>query len=86
VNLKSTWLGMRALLPNMIANGGRRIVNTSARVALFGIPTCLHRGQECVVGMTRQVAIEHAAQNVKANSVAPESSTPRSGKRGRPDA
>jgi NAD(P)-dependent dehydrogenase (short-subunit alcohol dehydrogenase family) len=73
VNLKGTWLGMRAVLPSMIANGGGRIVNTSAGVALFGIRNmCAYTAAKSgVVGMTRQVAIECAAQNVKVNSVAP---------------
>jgi NAD(P)-dependent dehydrogenase (short-subunit alcohol dehydrogenase family) len=55
------------------ANGGGRVVNTSAGVALFGIRNmCAYTpAKSGVVGMTRQVAIEYAAQNVKVNSVAP---------------
>lgn len=73
VDLKGTWLGMRAVLPHMIAGGGGSIVNTSSIAALVGIPnmTAYSASKGGVIAITRQAAVEYARQHVRVNAVAP---------------
>lgn len=73
VNLKGTWLGMRALLPGMIERRRGRIVNIASEGAILGIPGLLaySASKGGVAAMTRQVAIEYVRQGVTVNAIAP---------------
>lgn len=73
VDLKGTWLGMRAVFPGMIERGGGRIVNVASLAALVGIPNLLaySAAKGGVVSMSRQAAIEYAAHKILINVVAP---------------
>ena len=75
VNQTGVFLGMRAVLPSMIANGGGSIVNissTSGMIANVGTPNLAYAGSKFAVrGMTKQVAVEYGDQNIRANSVHP---------------
>ena len=54
-DLKGVWLGMRAVIPTMIANGGGRIVNIiDGGTARPAEPCLVLRGQGGVIGLTRQ--------------------------------
>jgi NAD(P)-dependent dehydrogenase (short-subunit alcohol dehydrogenase family) len=73
VNLKGVWLGMKAVLPEMIAAESGRIINISSLAAVIGMMNLLtySASKGGVVAMTRQVAIEYAEYGITANSIGP---------------
>jgi NAD(P)-dependent dehydrogenase (short-subunit alcohol dehydrogenase family) len=73
VNLKGVWLGMRAVLPTMVAAGSGRIVNISSLAAFKGQPNLLAYSttKGGVVAMTQQAAVEYAGSGVRINAIAP---------------
>lgn len=72
-DLKGVWLGMRAVIPHMIDNGGGRIVNISSLAALRGLPNlaAYSAAKGGVAALTRQAAVEYAPRNVLVNAIAP---------------
>ncbi len=72
-DLKGVWLGMRAVIPNMIEGGGGRIVNISSMAALRGLPNLASysAAKGGVVGLTKQAAYEYGPHNVLINAIAP---------------
>lgn len=72
-DLRGPWLGMRAVIPGMIGNGGGRIVNISSLAALRGLPNLASysAAKGGVAALTRQAAYEYAQHNVLVNAVAP---------------
>ena len=73
VDLKGVWLGMRAVIPVMIANGGGRICNVASMAALRGLPNlaAYSAAKGGVAALTRRAAIEYANDNILVNTVAP---------------
>ena len=73
VDLKGVWMGMRAVIPHMISGGGGRICNVASMAALRGLPNlaAYSAAKGGVAALTRQAAIEYAADNVLVNAVAP---------------
>nr|WP_197277345.1 glucose 1-dehydrogenase [Sphingomonas profundi] len=75
VNQLSTFLGMQAVLPGMVAAGGGSIVNISSisgMVAIIGSPNLAYVGSKFAVrGMTKHVAVEYGDRNVRVNSIHP---------------
>ncbi len=73
VDLKGVWLGMRAVIPSMIEQGGGRICNVASMAALRGLPNlaAYSAAKGGVAALTRQAAIEYAADNVLVNCIAP---------------
>lgn len=75
VNQLAVFLGMQAVLPSMIREGGGSIVNISSVagiVAIYGAPSLAYVASKFAVrGMTKQVAVEYGAQNVRVNSIHP---------------
>lgn len=72
-DLKSVWLGMRAVLPGLIERGGGRIVNVASLAGEIGLTNLLaySAAKGGVIAMSRQAAMEYAKHGVKINSVAP---------------
>jgi NAD(P)-dependent dehydrogenase (short-subunit alcohol dehydrogenase family) len=72
-DLRGPWLGMRAVIPSMINNGGGRIVNISSLAALRGLPNLASysAAKGGVVALTRQAAFEYAKHNILINAIAP---------------
>ncbi len=75
VNQLAVFLGMQAVLPSMIREGGGSIVNISSVagiVAIYGAPSLAYVASKFAVrGMTKQVAVEYGAQNIRVNSIHP---------------
>ena len=75
VNQTAVFLGMQTVLPGMIKAGGGSIVNISSiagLVAIYGAPNLAYVASKFAVrGMTKQVAVEYGAKNIRVNSVHP---------------
>jgi NAD(P)-dependent dehydrogenase (short-subunit alcohol dehydrogenase family) len=73
VNLKSIFLMSKFAVPVMAEAGGGVIINTSSGWGLKGGPKavsyCASKG--AVVNMTRAMAIDHGAQNIRVNCLCP---------------
>jgi NAD(P)-dependent dehydrogenase (short-subunit alcohol dehydrogenase family) len=74
VNLKSAWLTCRAVLPIMAGQGAGAIVNNASIAALgwAGVNYGLYGATKgAMVSMTRSIAVQFAAQGVRANCILP---------------
>lgn len=73
VNLKGVFLFSRAAIPVMEAQGGGVIVNTASNAALVAIAdrAAYVASKGAVAALTRAMAVDHAAQNIRVNAVAP---------------
>jgi meso-butanediol dehydrogenase / (S,S)-butanediol dehydrogenase / diacetyl reductase len=73
VNVNAVFYMSRAAIKHMKANGGGAIVNTASEWGLNGEPNhvayCTSKG--AVVQMTRCMALDHAQDNIRVNSVCP---------------
>lgn len=73
VDLKGVWLGMRAVMPQMISRGGGRIVNVASLAGLIGIANLAtySAAKAGVIGLSRQAAIEYADKGININVICP---------------
>ncbi len=73
-NIDSALFVTRAALPGMVARGYGRIVNvgsTAGAVTAYHGDVGYHSAKAAMLGMTRSVALDYAAQGVTANIVLP---------------
>jgi NAD(P)-dependent dehydrogenase (short-subunit alcohol dehydrogenase family) len=73
INLRGVFLCMKHEIRRMRAQGGGAIVNTSSVAGLVGrsgSPAYVS-SKHGVVGLTKTVAVEYGAQNIRCNAVAP---------------
>jgi 3-oxoacyl-[acyl-carrier protein] reductase len=77
VNVRGSWLAMKAVVPAMRDQGGGSIVNVSSSVVLGGRPNYLHyvTSKSAVIGMTRAAARELGAFNIRVNCIMPGATT-----------
>ena len=74
LNVKSMYRMIRALLPDMIANGGASIVNmSSAASSVQGAPNRFVYGatKAAVIGLTKAIAADHVRQGIRCNAICP---------------
>ncbi len=75
VNQLGVFLGMQAVLPSMLKLRQGSIVNISSiagMVAIYGAPNLAYVASKFAVrGMSKQVAVEYGAHNIRVNSVHP---------------
>ncbi|RNM16134.1 glucose 1-dehydrogenase [Nocardioides pocheonensis] len=73
VNQMGVFLGMRAVVPTMRANGGGSIINASSVEGLAGMANCTGYAATkwAIRGMTKCAAMELGGQGIRVNSVHP---------------
>jgi NAD(P)-dependent dehydrogenase (short-subunit alcohol dehydrogenase family) len=74
VNLTSVYLGCKAVLPYMLAQGSGSIVNTASFVATLGAATSqisYTASKGGVLAMTRELGVQFARQGVRVNALSP---------------
>ena len=73
VNGMGAYLMSRAVLPAMIAAGGGNIIHIASQLGLVGAPAraayCSSKG--AIIQLAKAMAIDHASQNVRINSLSP---------------
>lgn len=74
VNLKGVFLGCKYAIPAMLRSGGGSIINVASFVALMGAATpqiAYTASKGGVLSMTREIAVEFARRNIRANALCP---------------
>ncbi|MFQ5652889.1 MAG: glucose 1-dehydrogenase [bacterium] len=74
INLKGVFLGCKYGIPALLRAGGGAIINTASFVALMGSATseiAYAASKGGVLAMTREIAVEYARQNIRANALCP---------------
>ena len=74
VNLTSVYLGCKALLPYMLAQGKGSIVNTASFVAVMGAATSqisYSASKGGVLSMSRELGVQFAREGVRVNALCP---------------
>jgi NAD(P)-dependent dehydrogenase (short-subunit alcohol dehydrogenase family) len=74
IDLKGTWLGMKACMPAFRRAGGGAVVNTSSLYALVSSgrgSTAYGTAKAGVLMLSKGAAVEYAKQNIRVNCVIP---------------
>ncbi len=73
VNLRGTFLGMRAAIPPLIERGGGSIISTSSGAALRGLPlaAAYTASKSGILGLTQVAAVEYADKGIRVNAIVP---------------
>ena len=74
INLKGVFFGCKHGIPALLRAGGGSIVNIASFVALMGaaVPQIAYTASKgAVLSMTREIAVEFARKNIRANALCP---------------
>ena len=73
INVRGTWLAVRAFSPALRAAGNGKIVNIASDTAMWGAPRLLHyvASKGAVISMTRALARELGNDGIAVNAIAP---------------
>ncbi|HEY5985910.1 MAG TPA: SDR family oxidoreductase [Streptosporangiaceae bacterium] len=73
VNLSSVWRGMHFAIPEMLKSGGGSIINTSSVQSAVGFRgwSGYAASKGGINSLTRQAAVEYAAQGIRVNAILP---------------
>ncbi|CAB4572491.1 MAG: SDR family oxidoreductase [Actinobacteria bacterium] len=73
VNLKATFIMCKYFVPKMISSGGGEIVNVASAASIIGLKNrvayCASKAG--VAGLTRAICVDHAAEGIRINAIAP---------------
>ena len=73
VNAKGVYLAAKYCIPEMVKRGGGAVVTVASVQGLFSQPNvaAYAASKGAVIAMTRTMAIDHAGDNIRANSLCP---------------
>lgn len=73
VNVTASYLLCKIIVPQMIKRGGGVIVNVASAASLIGLKNRVAYGasKSAVLGLTRSIAADHAADGIRINAIAP---------------
>jgi len=73
INVRGLWLVSRAVLPHMRVAGGGSIVNIGSVLSMVGARNrvAYAASKGAVVAMSRAMALDHAAENIRVNCICP---------------
>jgi len=73
VNVRGTWLTIKACLPFLRKAGNGKIVNVASDTAIWGAPNLLHyvSSKGAIIAMTRSLARELGPDGISINAIAP---------------
>jgi NAD(P)-dependent dehydrogenase (short-subunit alcohol dehydrogenase family) len=73
VNVRGLWLLSRAVLPHMRAAGGGSIIHIGSVLSTLGARNrvAYSASKGAVAAMTRAMALDHAAENIRVNCICP---------------
>ena len=73
INVRGLWLLSRAVLPHMRAAGGGSIINIASVLSLVGARNrvAYSASKGAVMAMTKAMALDHAAENIRVNCICP---------------
>jgi NAD(P)-dependent dehydrogenase (short-subunit alcohol dehydrogenase family) len=73
VNITASFLLCKIIVPQMIKRGGGVIVNVASAASLIGLKNRVAYGasKSAVLGLTRCIAADHAAEGIRINAIAP---------------
>jgi NAD(P)-dependent dehydrogenase (short-subunit alcohol dehydrogenase family) len=73
INVKGLWLMSRAVLPHMRVAGGGSIVNIGSVLSMVGARNrvAYSASKGAVMAMTKAMALDHAAEKIRVNCIAP---------------
>ncbi|HKD78428.1 MAG TPA: SDR family oxidoreductase [Candidatus Angelobacter sp.] len=73
VNVRGLWLLSRAVVPQMRAGGGGSIINIGSVLSSVGARNrvAYAASKGAVLAMTRAMALDHAAENIRVNCICP---------------